>query len=176
MSAAELEMNLDILRAGEKAIILFDRKIHCFDVSFLSNKWGKTIHQKFLMGKEKKMEKVEEEEKEVGRRKEERLKGEREVCWSIYMKGGKIKVTFSSTWFRYLNWSIILNKCQLENTCPFSLSFFFMFVTQNSILDLRNSLSGWEGRRKWGKDRLQQKVWVDRKLMSYQLFSVQPHS
>lgn len=38
MSAAELEMSLDFLRAGEKAIVLFDRKIHCFDISFLSNK------------------------------------------------------------------------------------------------------------------------------------------
>ena len=38
MSAAELEMNLDFLRAGEKARILFDRKIHCFDISFLADK------------------------------------------------------------------------------------------------------------------------------------------
>lgn len=53
MSAAELEMSLDFLRAGEKARILFDRKIHLFDISLLSNEWGKTIHEKFLTGKEK---------------------------------------------------------------------------------------------------------------------------
>lgn len=30
-------MSLDFLRAGEKARILFDIKIHLFDISFLSN-------------------------------------------------------------------------------------------------------------------------------------------
>ena len=59
-------MNLDFLRAGEKARILFDRRIHCFDISFLSNERGRTIHQKFLMGKEKR-QKVEEGEKDIGR-------------------------------------------------------------------------------------------------------------
>lgn len=62
LSAAELEMSPDFLRAGEKVWMLFDRKIHCFDISFLCNEWGKTINEKFLMGEEKK-DKVEDWEK-----------------------------------------------------------------------------------------------------------------
>jgi len=58
MSTAELEMSLDFLRAGEKTRILFDRKIHYFDISFLSNEGGKTIHREFLMGKEKRQRKL----------------------------------------------------------------------------------------------------------------------
>lgn len=37
LSKAELEIILDFLRAGEKERMLFDRKINCFDISFLCN-------------------------------------------------------------------------------------------------------------------------------------------